>query len=97
MIGYRRGAEKYAWVHWREGRILALWEGGADPRSAETAPVASRRQLDLNLDVAATEAEIAGSTYRVSQAWLDQTLADCQAHGWQYAVLAPPRRDESGE
>jgi hypothetical protein len=97
VVGYNDGESRRAWVHWREGKALILWEGSADPVHADDALILSRRQLDLNTDVVPTSADIAGSTYRIDRLWLDRTLADCAARGTHYAVTAPPRTREGGE
>lgn len=97
VVGYRAGDSRLAWVHWREGRILILWEGSADPRYRGDALVSSRRQLDLDQDVVPGIDDLAGSTYRITRPWLDRTLADCRARGIRYVVTAPSRAREGGE
>jgi hypothetical protein len=81
VVGYRDADSRRAWVQWREGNALILWEGSADPAHADEALVTSRRQFDLNMDVVSTRADVAGSTYRIDRFWLDRTLADCVARG----------------
>lgn len=89
VIGYKPpAAEPVVWVHWLEENRLILWE----PYSAEAGAdqkkdiLRSRRNLNLATDVVASEADLHGSTYRVTKAWLDQTLADCQAAGEKYSI-----------
>jgi hypothetical protein len=87
VVGYRSAAgDEGAWVHWRERRTLIFWLGGGDPEYAAEAIVRSRRNLNLDRDVVATEADLAGSTYLVTKAWVAKTLADCAAKGAQYTV-----------
>jgi len=74
--------DHYAWVYWQEGRRLILWEGS--PHA--DALVRSRRVLDLDKDVVATEADVAGSTYLVTKAWVRDTLRDCREYGMRYTI-----------
>lgn len=83
----RREGGRYAIVHWEERRRLILW-GGADPGHEVEALTHSRRVLDLDKDVVATEKDIGGSTYLVTRAWVEETLRDCRAFGFRYAVAA---------
>lgn len=87
VVGYSYSdGGRHAQVHWREGRRLILWDGASDPVSARDAIAMARDDLDLTQDVVATEAEIAGSSYRVTQAWVDRVLADCAAKGTSYTI-----------
>ncbi len=90
IVGYR-GESDLAWVHWREGRRLILWEGRVAPEFKREAISQSRRDLDLRKDVVATEAEVAGSTYLVTRAWVAKTIADCRRHGVRYSIARPKR------
>jgi len=74
------GNEKRAWVHWPEGHKLILWSGGSAPLAR------SRRIIDLTKDVVASDADVNGSTYLVTQAWADQVIADCAARGVPYQI-----------
>lgn len=86
VVGYQSsdGGDKRAWVHWTEGHEIILWSGAADPQSAKTAIVYSRRVLDLKKDVVPTEADIKGSTYLVTRAWVDGVISECQTRGAKY-------------
>jgi hypothetical protein len=64
---------KGAWVIWPEGKQIVLWEGGELD--------SSRRKLDLKTDVVATEEDLHGSTYRVTQAWVKEVTALCGRSG----------------
>lgn len=87
VVGYRQpSGDRTAQVHWIEGKRLILWEAAADPEYTRTALRDSRRDLDLTTDVAADEAALAGSTYRVTRPWLEQVLADCAAKGTSYTI-----------
>lgn len=87
VVGYRHWTgERTAEVHWVEGKRLILWEPAADRDFARSAIRDSRRDLDLTKDVVPTRAGLMGSTYRVTQGWLDRTLADCAAKGASYTI-----------
>jgi hypothetical protein len=78
-----------AWVIWREGKQIILWEGG------ETLD-ASRRRINLKSDVVATEAELHGSTYKVTQAWVTDITDTCDRSGVKLKLprnrARPPQR-----
>lgn len=83
IVGYDYGdAGKIVYVYWQRERQLILWDGGNAPDSLTRA----RRVLDLRKDVVATDADIRGSTYLVTKAWVARTIADCAAHGRRYRV-----------
>ena len=86
VVGYRRSSgDDHAWVHWKEGRVLVLWEPAADvkyPASLTT----SRRFLNLDRDVVDSEADVKGSTYLVTRAWVKQVADDCTRNGDQFVV-----------
>ncbi|MEY4562743.1 MAG: hypothetical protein RLZZ618_2020 [Pseudomonadota bacterium] len=76
VLGEQHGdGSRSAWVIWQEGREMVLWDGGREPL------VNSRRTLNLRRDVVATEAEVAGSTYRVTRAWVRLQQQRCQRLG----------------
>jgi len=87
-IGYRGAEGPVAWVHWREGNRLIFWLGRGDGSDAADALLRSNRSLDLKTDVVATEADVAGSTYLVTRAWVAAKLADCAAKGDKYTISA---------
>jgi hypothetical protein len=84
VVGYKdTGDSVNAWVHWVEGKALILWE----PASANPLPlIASRRYLNLERDVVASEEDIKGSTYLVTRTWVNTVLADCTRVGDRYTV-----------
>lgn len=86
VVGYQDASENRAWIHWVEGRQIILWRGSTNPRGAKSAIARSRRVIDLRKDVVATEADVKGSTYLVTRAWVDHILADCQARGEKYKI-----------
>lgn len=92
IIGYDPGPDdngadgKMAYVHWREGQRLILWNSVSDPAYFEDSIKWARSNLDLTKDVVATEADINGSTYLVARAWVDEILRSCAARGAQYTV-----------
>lgn len=69
----------WAWVHWSEARKIILWEGG-------DTLIHSRRDLDLDRDVVPTLDDVHGSTYLITRAWLEETLADCAKHGTRFVI-----------
>ena len=93
-VGYRNadGATR-AWIHWKEGRMLLLWEG-TDPDYRPNALIISRRQLSFDTDVVPTEDDINGSTYLVSKAWVAERLDDCARYGFRYTVKARRAKEE---
>jgi len=87
-IGYRGPEGTTGWVHWREGERLILWLGRGDGSDSADALLRSNRSLNLKTDVVATEADVAGSTYLVTRAWVAAKLADCAAKGDKYTISA---------
>ncbi len=87
-VGYQSpgGEDKRAWIHWTEGGKIILWRGASDPESAKTAISRSRVSKDLKKDVVPTEADIKGSTYLVTRAWVNHLLSDCRARGAKYEI-----------
>lgn len=95
IIGYRSPkGDSHAWVWWREGNSLILWEPVADPEYPDSL-LLSRRFLDLDRDVVASEAQVGSSTYLVSKTWVAETQADCQRHGDQFLILRTKSRSRS--
>jgi hypothetical protein len=70
---------KSAWVIWRQGRRLILWEGHADLDS-------SRRTIDLDSNVRLSEDYLNGSTYLVTKAWVDRVTSTCDRFGTKVHV-----------
>jgi hypothetical protein len=86
VLGYRTAnGDQYAWVHWKEGRALVLWEPVVDANHPATL-TSSRRFLRLDQDVVASEGDIKGSTYLVTRAWASQVQSDCIRHGDKFLV-----------
>jgi len=76
ILGERHAdGTKSAWVIWRGGHTMLLWDGGT------SAMVASRRILDLSHDVVASEDDVAGSTYLVTRAWVTRQTQRCRQLG----------------
>ena len=87
VVGYQgRDKTRRAYVHWREGHKLILWEGSTDPDHASESIKNSRRQLDLSKDVVKSEADVGGSSYLVTESWVAKVKADCAKHGNTYSV-----------
>jgi hypothetical protein len=66
---------KSAWVVWKEGRQIVLWDGGTASLDA------SRRKINLKSDVVAREDDLHGSTYLVTQTWVDDITRACDRDG----------------
>lgn len=64
-----------AWVIWRGGDRLVLWEENTEGLKH------SRRDLSLSEDVVATQAEIGTSTYLVDRQWVNNLERQCAAFG----------------
>ena len=78
--------EQRAWIYWAEGRKIILWRGASNPQSAKTSIARSRVITDLKKDVVPTQADIKGSTYLVTQAWVNRVISDCDARGSKYQI-----------
>jgi hypothetical protein len=66
---------KSAWVIWRQGKQIILWEGqkgGLD---------ASRLKIDLRSDVVPSDSDLHGSTYLVTSAWVEKITSACERSG----------------
>jgi hypothetical protein len=86
LLGFRAGDNsKSAWIIWKEGRQIILWEGGPDLDS-------SRRKISLKSDVVATEKDLHGSTYLVTQAWVSDITSTCDRSG---AKVRVPKKTKS--
>lgn len=72
----------FAWVMWPAGHQIILWEDGV------TALERSRRLLDLNKDVVATDADINGSDYLVTRQWVKDLEDKCNKEGVRVSIKA---------
>lgn len=86
VVGYNlRSGEQHAWVYWREGNAVILWEPTID--STEPASLSmSRRYLWLNKDVVNSDAEVGTSTYLVTRDWVNGILRDCRKYGDHFII-----------
>jgi hypothetical protein len=66
---------KSAWVIWRQGEQIILWEGQKDGLDA------SRAKIDLRSDVVPTDVDLHGSTYLVTKAWVEKITSTCDRFG----------------
>jgi hypothetical protein len=66
---------KQAWVIWPKGRQIILWEGNEPDLSM------TRGRIRIPKDVVKDESEVRGSTYLVTQAWVDGLTAACDERG----------------
>jgi hypothetical protein len=74
-----------AWVYWREGRALILWE----PSHEGVRELAfSRRFVRLDHDVVPVDDKhlAAGSSYLVSDEWANGLIAECRSLGTQFVI-----------
>jgi hypothetical protein len=71
---------KHAWVVWSKGREIILLEGG------DTDLRMSRRRLRIPADVVDREAELKGSTYLVTRAWVNDLTRACDERGTKVRV-----------
>lgn len=69
------GGDYFAWVIWPAGRQIILWEDGV------TSLDRSRRLLNLNKDVVATNDDINGSDYLVTRQWVKEQEEKCDKEG----------------
>jgi hypothetical protein len=82
IVGLRiDGQNNQAWVIWRGGGRLILWEGGGDNNLNR-----SRRNLSLRRDVVASDAATGTSTYLVSRPWVAALERKCARSGRYVAV-----------
>jgi hypothetical protein len=86
LVGYEDGSDRWAQIHWQEGRRLIRWTGGHPDYPDDTTGL-GRDDLHLDRDVVATEADINSSTYLVTRAWADGVIADCARAGVRYTVV----------
>ena len=87
VIGYQYpDGEKSAWVYWREGKAIILWEPTVNEIDDLTL---SRRYLRLTKDVVENESQVQGSTYLVTRQWVNSLLRDCQTRGEKFTVSRP--------
>jgi hypothetical protein len=81
-----------AWVYWREGRAIILWEPDPSGANRKHELLWSRRFLSLDKDVVAREQDIGGSSYLESREWARHTIHDCTRHGSRFVIYRSSRR-----
>jgi hypothetical protein len=74
IVGLVTDHTKNAWVLWKEGKEIILWEGQNDLDL-------SRRVIHLPSDVVPTESDLHSSTYLVTESWVDQLTKACESSG----------------
>ncbi len=83
VIGQRDGTSSQAYVYWPSENKLILWTPDVtDPATL----VHSRRYLDLKRDVV-TGDDVHGSTYLLSQHFVNQTLSACAEKGDYFTII----------
>lgn len=80
-------ANKIAWVYWREGNHLTLWEPAAAGFKPKDTLKHARRDLAIEQDVSAKKGAVGSSTYKESMAWVEGIKKDCQKRGKSYEIL----------
>ncbi len=81
VIGLGGGVQNsLAWVIWRSGGRLILWQGEGDDDLTH-----SPRYLSYQDDVVATDADVGTSTYLVSRRWVAALERKCAQSG-RYVV-----------
>ena len=80
--GQASDGSKWAWAIWKGGKTMILWGGG------ESSMTSSRRILDLRRDVVASETDLRGSTYLVTQEWVTTQQTQCKQYGTQVYITA---------
>jgi hypothetical protein len=86
VIGETLGDEsQQAWVHWREGKAIILWE---PTRYGVQDLTLSKRYLRLDKDVVAENDKklAAGSSYLVTTQWAKSLIAECAAKGNEFSI-----------
>jgi hypothetical protein len=98
VVGYRSSGYQYASfaeVYWKEKNEIILWEGSEDPNqwqpgissTSYNTLIYSRQILNLKTDVVPTEQDIPfGSTYIVTEAWVNSILNDCEKSGNTFII-----------
>lgn len=77
IVGLRNNGQKNtAWMIWRGGGRLILWEGGGENDLNR-----SRRNLSLRRDVVVSDAATGTSTYLVSRQWVASLESTCARSG----------------
>ncbi len=86
VIGQKDGRYQQAYVYWPSENKLILWT--PDVTDPETL-VHSRRYLDLTRDVV-KGSDVHGSTYLLTQTFVDETLRACATKGDHYTITKTP-------
>jgi hypothetical protein len=95
VIGYQSTDYQVAEIYWKQKDEIISWfpdvATSEDENDLLTDRIINLNQttLDLKKDVVATEQEMNGSTYLVTQDWVDTVLNDCQKFGNQFLITWP--------
>jgi len=72
-----------AWVYWKEGHAIILWEGLTEG----TFDLAhSKRYFRIPRDVVANESQIRGSNSLVTRRWTEQLMKECEREGESFLI-----------
>ncbi|MDB5259939.1 MAG: hypothetical protein JWN37_170 [Candidatus Nomurabacteria bacterium] len=83
IIGYRKKEGKdldHAFIYWSAKKEIIYWGG-----ETETLGTLPRDTTHLDTDIGTPE-EIYGSTYMVTQDWVDSILNDCEKSGLKLTI-----------
>lgn len=85
-----RESELLAYV--REDRHIQGFAQPAAPYLLDDTAMAGSEDIDLDRDVVATEAQIEGSTSRVTKAYVDEIIGHCRSAGTQIVLTRRAHR-----
>jgi hypothetical protein len=84
VIGYKfPDGSTQAWVYWREGKAIILWEPLLEGRANLAR---SRRYLRIPQDVVPNETAVGGSNYLVTRQWVNNLIEKCNEKGETFTV-----------
>lgn len=86
IVGFaREQIWRKAWVLWPQGDRILEWGGGESE-------IVSNPEINLKTDVVASENEIQGSTYLVTQEWVNRLRDACNCFGRKVHIASQPIR-----
>lgn len=93
IVGLKSGGTVMAYVYWPTNHSLTTWfPAPNDPDALIYEP----HVLDLGKDVVATDADVDGSTYLVTRAWVRRVVSHCRTAGITIDVTRRPRQAHAG-
>jgi hypothetical protein len=76
--------DQQVWFVWQDGKKIILWDEPDMPLAA------SRRIINIPRDVVTNKSNVKGSTYKVTQAWVQELTARCTKHGTTFQLSQKP-------